>query len=58
MRKCFQIGLNLVAICSIIAFLNPWTLAPSTAIFIVAFYMRKIFLETSRDVKRVESVSK
>lgn len=54
----FQIGLNIIAICVVVGTLIPWILVPSAAMFLLFYFMRKVFLETSRDVKRVESISK
>lgn len=50
--------MNLVAACIVIGTLNVWTLLPSAAVFVISFYLRNVYLETSRDLKRIEAASK
>lgn len=42
----------------IVGCLSPWILIPTVAIFTLFYLMRVGYLETSRDLKRIESVSK
>ncbi|XP_050516933.1 probable multidrug resistance-associated protein lethal(2)03659 [Diabrotica virgifera virgifera] len=53
-----QIGLEVAAICFVIGSLTYWIMIPTICIGILFYVMRVIFLETSRDVKRVESVTR
>ncbi|CAH1286470.1 unnamed protein product [Diabrotica balteata] len=53
-----QIGLEVGAICFVIGSLTYWIMIPTICIGILFYVMRTIFLETSRDVKRVESVTR
>ncbi|CAG9836011.1 unnamed protein product [Diabrotica balteata] len=51
-----QIALSVAAITAVIGSLTYWILIPTVAIAVFFYFLRVIFLETSRDVKRVESV--
>ncbi|XP_050502062.1 probable multidrug resistance-associated protein lethal(2)03659 isoform X2 [Diabrotica virgifera virgifera] len=53
-----QIGLSVLSICLIIGTLSPWMLIPTIIVLVIFYFMRFIFLETSRDVKRVESINR
>ncbi|CAH1105144.1 unnamed protein product, partial [Psylliodes chrysocephalus] len=53
-----QIGLSVAGITLVIGSLTVWIMIPTILIGILFYVMRVIFLETSRDVKRVESVTR
>ncbi|CAG9854243.1 unnamed protein product [Phyllotreta striolata] len=53
-----QIGLIVVSICIIIGTLSIWISIPTIIVGIIFYLMRVVFLETSRDVKRIESVTR
>ncbi|KAG5889084.1 hypothetical protein JTB14_004928 [Gonioctena quinquepunctata] len=53
-----QIGLNVLAICIVIGSLSLWILIPTVLIGFLFYWYRIVFLKTSRDVKRVESVAR
>ncbi|KAG5889083.1 hypothetical protein JTB14_004927 [Gonioctena quinquepunctata] len=53
-----QIGLSVAAISTVIGSLSLWILVPTILIFALFYSMRVIFLKTSRDVKRVESITR
>ncbi|KAJ8954555.1 hypothetical protein NQ318_000789 [Aromia moschata] len=53
-----QIGLIVVAISLLIGSLNPWILLPTVIILTIFYYLRHVFLATSRDIKRVEGVTR
>ncbi|CAG9836010.1 unnamed protein product [Diabrotica balteata] len=53
-----QIALSVAAITAVIGSLTYWILIPTVAIAVFFYFLRVIFLETSRDVKRVESVTR
>ncbi|KAG5868645.1 hypothetical protein JTB14_012370 [Gonioctena quinquepunctata] len=52
-----QVGLTVVAVSIVIGSLSIWIVVPTARVFVIFYYMRVVFLETSRDVKRIESVS-
>ncbi|CAG9840910.1 unnamed protein product [Diabrotica balteata] len=53
-----QIGLEVGAICFVIGSLTYWIMIPTICIGILFYVMKVVFLKTSRDVKRVESVTR
>ncbi|KAJ8983672.1 hypothetical protein NQ317_003459 [Molorchus minor] len=53
-----QIGMTVVAITMVIGSLNPWILIPTVIILTIFYFMRLVFLATSRDVKRIEGVTR
>ncbi|KAI2473981.1 ATP binding cassette (ABC) transporter subfamily C member [Diabrotica virgifera virgifera] len=53
-----QIALAVAAITTVIGSLTYWIMIPTVAIAVFFYFLRVIFLETSRDVKRVESVTR
>lgn len=42
----------------VVATVNPWMLIPTVVILSIFYFMRIVYISTSRDVKRVESISK
>lgn len=54
----FQIGLTVLSIVVIIASLSIWFIIPTLTIIGFFYGIRNIFLKSSRDLKRIESVSK
>ncbi|KAL1513420.1 hypothetical protein ABEB36_002837 [Hypothenemus hampei] len=52
-----QIGLHVLSISILIATVNPWMLLPTTVILIIFYYIRVVYLATSRDIKRLEALS-
>lgn len=53
-----QMVMTLVAGCIVVWTVIAWILIPSAGILLLFHYVRKIYLKTGRDVKRVESISK
>uniref|UniRef100_V5G0E4 Putative multidrug resistance-associated protein lethal(2)03659 n=2 Tax=Anoplophora glabripennis TaxID=217634 RepID=V5G0E4_ANOGL len=53
-----QIGLTVLAISIVIGSLNPWIFLPTIIILTIFYCIRLVFLATSRDVKRVEAVTR
>lgn len=47
---CGVVGVAIVVI--------PWILIPLVPLFILFIFLRRYFLDTSRDIKRLESTSK
>lgn len=54
---CVQIGLGLTGIIIVVGMSNPWLLIPTVLIGFVFYYLRVIYLSTSRSIKRLEGVS-
>lgn len=54
----FQIALILLSVFIVIGCLNPSILIPTLIIVFISYGLRLVFLATSRDIKRVEAVSK
>ncbi|XP_074031109.1 probable multidrug resistance-associated protein lethal(2)03659 [Leptinotarsa decemlineata] len=53
-----QIAISVAGICLVIGSLSVWIMVPTLLIGILFYFLRVIFLRTSRDVKRVESVTR
>ncbi|KAJ8929220.1 hypothetical protein NQ314_018099 [Rhamnusium bicolor] len=53
-----MVGLIVLSIAIIIGSLNPWILVPTIVILVIFYMMRLVFLATSRDIKRVEAVTR
>lgn len=54
---CLQIGLSLLGIIIVVAIANVWLLIPTILVGFVFYYLRVIYLATSRSVKRLEGIS-
>lgn len=53
-----QLLLNLVGAIVVVACIEPYLLIPTTIMFISFYFLRNIYLSTSRNVKRLEGISK
>ncbi|XP_060517933.1 ATP-binding cassette subfamily C member 4-like [Cylas formicarius] len=53
-----QICLMVSAIILVISTVNPWMLIPAVVILIIFYSIRVVFLRTSRDLKRLEGVTR
>ncbi|ENN78464.1 hypothetical protein YQE_05102, partial [Dendroctonus ponderosae] len=53
-----QISLNVIAITVLVATVNPWMLLPTVVILGIFYGLRVVFLATSRDVKRLEAITR
>ncbi|KAG5894561.1 hypothetical protein JTB14_021543 [Gonioctena quinquepunctata] len=53
-----QIGVTVAAITTVIATVNPWILLPTGIIGIIFHFMRQAFLASSRNIKRVEAITR
>ncbi|XP_018576445.1 probable multidrug resistance-associated protein lethal(2)03659 isoform X2 [Anoplophora glabripennis] len=58
MIDCLQIGLALVGIIVVVAVVNPWFMVPTVVIGIIFYLLRIFYLRTSRNVKRLEGVTR
>ncbi|KAJ8918452.1 hypothetical protein NQ315_008149 [Exocentrus adspersus] len=53
-----ETALNVAAITLVVGSLNPWILLPTIVILVIFYYLRIVFLATSRAVKRVEATTR
>ena len=53
----FQIFLLVIGVLGVMVASIPWTAIPVIPLGIIFFFLRRYFLETSRDVKRLECTS-
>ncbi|XP_025993846.1 probable multidrug resistance-associated protein lethal(2)03659 [Solenopsis invicta] len=53
-----QIGLTLLGIIVVVAVANVWLLIPTVVIGIIFYYLRIFYLTTSRNIKRLEGVTR
>ncbi|XP_059490449.1 probable multidrug resistance-associated protein lethal(2)03659 [Neocloeon triangulifer] len=58
MIDALQIGMTLVGIIIVVAIVNVWFLLPTLVIGIIFYYLRIIYLSTSRSVKRLEGTTR
>ncbi|CAH1987634.1 unnamed protein product [Acanthoscelides obtectus] len=58
MIDCLQIGLALLGIIVVVAVVSPWLMVPTCTIGIIFYLMRIFYLRTSRNVKRLEGVTR
>lgn len=54
----FQIALLLLGVVILSSIVDPWLLLPSIVVMIFFYFLRLIYIETSRSVKRIESISR
>lgn len=54
----FQIFLALAGIIAVVAVVNPYTLIPTIFIAILFYYLRRFYLMSSRNLKRMDAISK
>lgn len=57
MIDCIQIGLSLLGIIVVVGSSNPWLMIPTVVIGVIFYYLRVVYLATSRSVKRLEGIS-
>nr|CAH7729854.1 unnamed protein product [Callosobruchus chinensis] len=58
MIDCLQIGLALLGVIVVVAIVSPWLMVPTCIIGIIFYLMRIFYLRTSRNVKRLEGVTR
>ncbi|XP_060519010.1 probable multidrug resistance-associated protein lethal(2)03659 isoform X2 [Cylas formicarius] len=58
MVDVLQIGLTLVGIIVVVAIVSPYLLIPTVAVGVIFYFMRIFYLRTSRNIKRLEGVTK
>jgi len=52
------IFLKMIGVITIVIISNYYLTVPTVFLFIPMFFMRKYFVQTARDLKRIESLSK
>ncbi|XP_075538961.1 ATP-binding cassette subfamily C member 4-like isoform X1 [Dermacentor variabilis] len=52
------IFLNLVGVLVVVAVISPWIIIPTLILFVIFFYLRRFYMRTARDVKRLEGVTR
>ncbi|XP_069668825.1 probable multidrug resistance-associated protein lethal(2)03659 isoform X2 [Periplaneta americana] len=55
---CIQIGLALIGVVTVVAIVNFWLLLPSVVMFGVFYVLRTYYVSTSRNVKRLEGITR
>ncbi|XP_058060768.1 uncharacterized protein LOC131211356 [Anopheles bellator] len=55
---CITFFLEMIAVVAVVSIVNYWFLLPTAVVAVVMFYIRQIYLNTSRVVKRIESVNR
>ncbi|XP_073845417.1 probable multidrug resistance-associated protein lethal(2)03659 [Musca autumnalis] len=58
MMDVIQIFLALFGIVVVLAIVNPWYILATVVMFTVFYFLRSFYLKTSRDVKRLEAVTR
>lgn len=58
MMDVIQIFLALLGIVIVLCIVNPWYLLATAFLCVIFYFLRSFYLKTSRDVKRLESISK
>ncbi|KAH8334612.1 hypothetical protein KR059_012208 [Drosophila kikkawai] len=58
MLDCIQIFLTFTGVICVLCITNPWYLINTTTMFVAFHFLRKFYLSTSRDVKRLEAVAR
>ncbi|KAJ8966240.1 hypothetical protein NQ314_003655 [Rhamnusium bicolor] len=54
----FQLLLNLVGAIIVVGFIEPYLLIPTFLMVTVFYFIRKVYLQTSRNVKRLEGITR
>ncbi|CAD6992118.1 unnamed protein product [Ceratitis capitata] len=58
MMDVLQIALGCAGIVLVISLVNVWNLATTALLAIIFYFLRSFYLQTSRDVKRIEAVTR
>ncbi|XP_022228038.2 LOW QUALITY PROTEIN: probable multidrug resistance-associated protein lethal(2)03659 [Drosophila obscura] len=58
MLDCVQIFLTIAGIICVLCITNPWYLLNTFLMFLASHFLRRFYLSTSRDVKRLEAVAR
>nr|CAD7444730.1 unnamed protein product [Timema bartmani] len=55
---CLQIGFNLVGVIVLVVIVNYWILLPTLIMFVTFYLLRRIYVSTSRNVQRLEGITR
>ncbi|XP_053674245.1 uncharacterized protein LOC128724542 [Anopheles nili] len=55
---CVVFFLEMIAVVAVVSIVNYWFLVPTAIVAILMYYIRQVYLNTSRVVKRIESVNR
>uniref|UniRef100_A0A182NN20 Uncharacterized protein n=1 Tax=Anopheles dirus TaxID=7168 RepID=A0A182NN20_9DIPT len=55
---CVVFLLEMIAVVAVVSIVNYWFLLPTVIVAVIMYYIRQIYLNTSRVVKRIESVNR
>ncbi|KYB27685.1 probable multidrug resistance-associated protein lethal(2)03659 isoform X2 [Tribolium castaneum] len=58
MIDCLQIGLSLLGIIIVVAVVSPWLMVPTVVAGIIFYFLRIFYIRTSRNVKRLEGITR
>ncbi|XP_034950064.1 probable multidrug resistance-associated protein lethal(2)03659 [Chelonus insularis] len=58
MIDCIQIGLALLGIIVVVSSVSYWLLIPTAIIGVIFYFLRVIYLSTSRSIKRLEGITR
>ncbi|KAJ3655115.1 hypothetical protein Zmor_014255 [Zophobas morio] len=58
MIDCLQIGLALLGIIIVVAIVSPWLMIPTVIAGIIFYFLRIFYIRTSRNVKRLEGITR
>jgi ATP-binding cassette subfamily C (CFTR/MRP) protein 4 len=58
MIDCLQIGLALLGIIIVVAIVSPWLMIPTVIAGVVFYFLRIFYIRTSRNVKRLEGITR
>ena len=56
--ELLQIGLNIAGILAVIFLVRPWVILPTLVLGVVFVRLRNFYMATSRDIKRLEGISR
>ncbi|XP_064455602.1 ATP-binding cassette sub-family C member 4-like [Ornithodoros turicata] len=52
------IFLNLLGVLVVVAVISPWIIIPTLILFVIFYFLRRFYMRTARDVKRLEGVTR
>lgn len=58
MIEVIQIAMALIGVIVIVAMVNQWSLLLTAGMAVMFFYLRRIYLNTSRDLKRMDGITR
>lgn len=55
--EVLKVGLLIVAVIIICSISNPWLLLPIVVLAWIFYVLKRVYLKTTRDIKRLEGIS-